>query len=93
MLRDPSFEPFKITAVVGHADGEQQYYDSRFNPLGDMQGEIIGAACFQRNVTYLRELSSSAPDRKAEFIIENIVHANADPRLLHLALEIILRNA
>lgn len=42
---------------------------------------------------YLAELKSTEPSRNAECIIENNVHANADPQLIHLALENLLRNA
>ncbi len=42
---------------------------------------------------YLKETSSADPGRNAEFIIQENVHADADPRLIHLALENLLRNA
>ncbi|MDG5816164.1 PAS domain S-box protein [Chitinispirillales bacterium ANBcel5] len=42
---------------------------------------------------YMREIKSSEPQRPVEVIIEENVHASADPRLLHLALENLLRNA
>lgn len=42
---------------------------------------------------YLQELKLSQPLRQAEFIIEDNIHANADPRLIAVALENLLRNA
>ncbi|KMQ53073.1 PAS/PAC sensor signal transduction histidine kinase [Chitinispirillum alkaliphilum] len=42
---------------------------------------------------YMKELRSSEPERQVDIIIEDNVHANADPRLIHLALENLLRNA
>lgn len=41
----------------------------------------------------LSELKTSAPDRQTEFIIEENVHADADPRLVSFALENLLCNA
>jgi light-regulated signal transduction histidine kinase (bacteriophytochrome) len=42
---------------------------------------------------YLEELSSLDPDRKTEFIIEDNVTVNADPQLVHVELENILKNS
>lgn len=42
---------------------------------------------------FLEELKTNEPQRQSEFIIEDNLHANADPRLIHLALENLLRNA
>jgi PAS domain S-box-containing protein len=42
---------------------------------------------------YLEELSSLGPARKTEFIIEENVTVNADPRLVHVELENLLRNS
>lgn len=42
---------------------------------------------------YLAELKSTKPDRQMECIIKDNVKANADSRLIHLALENLLRNA
>ncbi|MFP4241629.1 MAG: PAS domain S-box protein [Chitinispirillaceae bacterium] len=42
---------------------------------------------------YLEELHSTEPKRKAEFIVEENVHAHADPQLVHVALENLLRNS
>jgi signal transduction histidine kinase len=40
----------------------------------------------------LGELRSTQPERQAEFRIQDNVHASADPRLLRLGLENLLRN-
>jgi PAS domain S-box-containing protein len=42
---------------------------------------------------YLQELKSMQPERHVELIIQEQVYAGADPRLIHLALENLLRNA
>lgn len=42
---------------------------------------------------FLEELKTNEPQRQSELIIEDNLHANADPRLIHLALENLLRNA
>lgn len=42
---------------------------------------------------YLAELRSTNPERETEFVIQQNLHARADPRLIHLAIENILRNA
>jgi PAS domain S-box-containing protein len=43
--------------------------------------------------SYLQELKSTGAERQADFVIQDKVRANADPRLIHLALENLLRNA
>ncbi len=43
--------------------------------------------------SYLAELQASDPTRQTEFVIQESVHTSADPRLTHLALENLLRNA
>lgn len=57
----------------------------------EMKRENIDLSTIVRN--YLDELKSTDPGRQAEFIIKENVHANGDPRLIHLALENLLRNA
>ena len=42
---------------------------------------------------YLQDLKATEPARQAEFVIQDNVRANADPRMIHLALENLLRNA
>lgn len=42
---------------------------------------------------FLAELKTTEPKRRSEFIIEDNLHVIADPRLIHLALENLLRNA
>lgn len=41
----------------------------------------------------LNELKNMEPHRKSEFMIQESVHAYADPRMVHVALENLLRNA
>jgi PAS domain S-box-containing protein len=43
--------------------------------------------------SYLRDLQSVNPQRRVNFIIHPDVHVNADPKLLMIALENLLRNA
>ncbi|NLE00766.1 MAG: PAS domain S-box protein, partial [Fibrobacter sp.] len=43
--------------------------------------------------SYIAELRNTEPDRKVECIIEDNIHVDADPRLIHLALENLLRNS
>ncbi|MFW5785401.1 MAG: PAS domain S-box protein [Chitinispirillaceae bacterium] len=42
---------------------------------------------------YLEELHSAEPKRRAEFSVQENVYASADPQLVHVALENILRNS
>ncbi|NLE00767.1 MAG: PAS domain S-box protein [Fibrobacter sp.] len=42
---------------------------------------------------FLEELRSTEPDRVVESLIEDNVHAYADPRLIHIALENLIRNS
>jgi PAS domain S-box-containing protein len=42
---------------------------------------------------YLQELKSTEPRRQAKFVIQDNVYAHVDPRMIHLALENLLRNA
>lgn len=42
---------------------------------------------------HLMELKNAEPARHTEFLIQQNVRANADPRLMHIALENLLRNA
>jgi PAS domain S-box-containing protein len=57
----------------------------------DMKRDTVNiSAIVQR---YLKELRGMQPERNVEFVIQENVYANADPRLLHLALENLLRNA
>ncbi|MFW5775311.1 MAG: PAS domain-containing protein [Chitinivibrionales bacterium] len=63
-----SGESFNVTTAVGPPDGEQQYYDIRFNPLRDMRGEIIGAAHFLRNVTDEVRLRNALAESREQFI-------------------------
>ncbi|NLL12832.1 MAG: PAS domain S-box protein [Fibrobacter sp.] len=42
---------------------------------------------------FLTELKTTEPQRQTEFVIEDNLYANADPRLIHLALENLLLNA
>lgn len=42
---------------------------------------------------FLTELKTMEPERRSEFIVEDNLHEYADPRLIHLALENLLRNA
>lgn len=57
----------------------------------EMKKENIDISAMVRN--YLQELKVAEPDRQAELVIQDNVHLNADPRLIHLALENLLRNA
>jgi PAS domain S-box-containing protein len=53
--------------------------------------EIIDLSSMVRY--YLKELTTIEPGRKTEFAIEENVMSNADPRLVHVELENLLRNA
>jgi PAS domain S-box-containing protein len=57
----------------------------------EMQREDINLSAIVQN--YLMELKDTEPERQAELVIQEGVHVNADPRLIHLALENLLRNA
>ncbi|MBD3239598.1 MAG: PAS domain S-box protein [Chitinivibrionales bacterium] len=57
----------------------------------EMKREDVDLSAMVRS--YLRELCDSAPQRELECIVQDNVHAYADPRLIHLALENLLRNA
>jgi PAS domain S-box-containing protein len=57
----------------------------------EMSRTDVDLSAIVRN--YLQELKSTEPERRADFIIQDEVHVNADPRLIHLALENLLRNA
>jgi signal transduction histidine kinase len=57
----------------------------------EMKKEVVDLSAIVRN--YLKELEGSDPNRKTEIIVQDSIHVNADPRLIHLALENLLRNA
>ena len=57
----------------------------------EMNREDIDLSAIVRD--YLQELKNTEPQRRVELVIQDNVHANADPRLIHLALENLLRNA
>lgn len=57
----------------------------------DVKRENIDLSSMVR--IYLEEISSLEPSRKKEFIIEDNVTVNADPRLVHVELENLLRNS
>jgi PAS domain S-box-containing protein len=57
----------------------------------EMKKVDIDLSAITRN--YLKELETAEPQRKDEIVIQDNVHINADPRLIHLALENLLRNA
>jgi PAS domain S-box-containing protein len=57
----------------------------------EMKRENVDLSAIVYN--YLEELKSSHPERHVEFVIQEQVYAGADPRLIHLALENMLRNA
>lgn len=57
----------------------------------EMKREDVDLSAMVRS--YLRELCESDPRRELECIVQDDVHAYADPRLIHLALENLLRNA
>jgi light-regulated signal transduction histidine kinase (bacteriophytochrome) len=57
----------------------------------EMKLENVDLSAIARN--YLKELESTEPERKAEILVQDTIHADADPRLIHLALENLLRNA
>lgn len=57
----------------------------------EVKREIIDLSSMVRY--YLQELTIIEPGRKTEFIIQENVMANADPHLVHVELENLLRNA
>jgi PAS domain S-box-containing protein len=57
----------------------------------EVKREEIDLSSMVRN--YLKDLASIEPGRNTEFIIEEGVTTNADPRLVHVELENLLRNA
>jgi PAS domain S-box-containing protein len=57
----------------------------------EMDRQDVDFSTMVRN--YLQELKESAPNRPVEYVIQEKVHLNADPRLIHLAMENLLRNA
>lgn len=57
----------------------------------EMKRENVDLSAIVRN--YLEELESTEPKRKTEMVIQDNIHADVDPRLIHLALENLLRNA
>jgi signal transduction histidine kinase len=56
-----------------------------------MKKENINLCAIVRN--YIAELKETEPRRRIELIVENNVQGYADPQLIHLALENLLRNA
>lgn len=57
----------------------------------EMKREDVDLSAIVHN--HLLELKNAEPERHTEILIQQNVHANADPRLMHLALENLLRNA
>lgn len=57
----------------------------------EMKREQVDLSAIVSN--YLQELKNMQPERHAEFVIQEKVQVSADPRLIHLALENLLRNA
>jgi PAS domain S-box-containing protein len=57
----------------------------------EIKKEDVNLSAITRN--YLKELATEEPQRKDEIVVQDNVHADADPRLIHLALENLLRNA
>ncbi|MBD3343988.1 MAG: hypothetical protein GF401_02885 [Chitinivibrionales bacterium] len=57
----------------------------------EMHREEVDLSALVRD--YLRELKSTAPERQAEFMVQDNIRATVDPRLIHLAVENLLRNA
>jgi light-regulated signal transduction histidine kinase (bacteriophytochrome) len=57
----------------------------------EMNRETVNISAIVLN--YLQELKGMQPDRTVEFFIQDNVNVRADPRLIHLALENLLRNA
>jgi PAS domain S-box-containing protein len=57
----------------------------------EVKRETINLSTMVRN--YLEELTSIEPGRRTEFTIEEDVKVNADPHLVHVELENLLRNA
>jgi light-regulated signal transduction histidine kinase (bacteriophytochrome) len=57
----------------------------------EVHRENVNLSAIARN--YLQELENSEPQRKVELDVPYNIHADADPRLIHLALENLLRNA
>ncbi|MBN1604524.1 MAG: PAS domain S-box protein [Chitinispirillaceae bacterium] len=57
----------------------------------DMKREDTNLSDIVRD--YLQELKTTEPARQTEFVIQDNLHAKADKRMTHLALENLLRNA
>lgn len=57
----------------------------------EMNREEIDLSAIVHN--YLQELKGMQPERNVEFVIQENIHADADPQLIHLAFENLLRNA
>ncbi|HEX2957772.1 MAG TPA: PAS domain S-box protein [Chitinispirillaceae bacterium] len=57
----------------------------------EMKREDVDLSAIVRD--YLKELEGTDPKRNVEIVVQDTIHGNADPRLIHLALENLLRNA
>jgi len=57
----------------------------------EMKRENVDLSAIVLN--YLQEFKNTEPERLTEFNVKKNVHANADPRMINLALENLLRNA